>query len=102
LSGPVEQIQQAAERAAALTRQLSVLSRGRLSQQRRFDVDRAVRAAEPVIRRPAGGVARIEVATGARGAVVMADPFQFERALISQARAMVGAEVAACGTGREA
>jgi two-component system, cell cycle sensor histidine kinase and response regulator CckA len=85
IAGPVEQIRQAAERAATLTRQLTVFSRGQLTQQQVVELDRAVEAVVPLLRRLVGDRVTVVVTPGVPGGLVNVDPFQFERALINLA-----------------
>lgn len=83
LLDPVGQIRQAAERAATLTRQLAVVSRGQLAREGLFDVDLALSALAPTVQRLAADRVTLSVEPGAAGAWVGADRDQFERAIIN-------------------
>lgn len=80
---PVEQIRQAAERAATLTRQLAVFSRGQRGQEGVFDVDRALADLMPTIGRLVGDQVTVTIEPGAAGSQMQADPNQFDRAILN-------------------
>ena len=80
---PVDAIRLAAERAALLTRQLSVFSRGGASESRDFELDVALTAALPLLERVIGDRCEVVLQEGAPGAWLRSDPRQFERALIN-------------------
>ncbi|HEY3380728.1 MAG TPA: ATP-binding protein [Vicinamibacterales bacterium] len=85
VSDAVEQIRQAGERAAAVTRQLTIFSQRQANRGRLLDLDRAIAGSEPLLRRLAGSHVTVKVVPGAPDAWLMADPNQLERALINLA-----------------
>lgn len=83
IAQPMEEIRQAAERALALTRQLTTFSERRLATAGRFEADAAVTAIAPLLQRMAGPQVILTTACRASGCFVAADPNQFDRALIN-------------------
>lgn len=83
MQDPVQQIRQAAERAASVTRQLAIFSRGQLGHDTPFEVDKAVEDLRPTLRHLLGPRISLAVVPGARGRWVESDVHQFERALLN-------------------
>jgi signal transduction histidine kinase/ActR/RegA family two-component response regulator len=83
VTGPVEEIRQAAERALALTRQLTIFSQRRFVEGRALALDAAVAAIAPLLGRLAGPGISVECRAGAGRRSVSLDLHQFERVLIN-------------------
>jgi PAS domain S-box-containing protein len=77
------QIREAAERAAALTRQLLAFSRKQVLKPAVISPDAVVTTLEPMLRRLIGEDVRLVVSVGARGAHVLADKGQLEQVLVN-------------------
>ncbi|HEV8128646.1 MAG TPA: PAS domain-containing protein, partial [Candidatus Eisenbacteria bacterium] len=111
----VESIEQAANRAAALTRQLLAFSRKQVLQLRVVDLNEIVREMEPMLRRLLGEDVELEIRTEAEHSWIRADRGQMEQIVINLAAnardamplggrltvvtAEVGAEARSIGTG---
>jgi PAS domain S-box-containing protein len=97
--GDLEQIQQAANGAAALTRQLLAFSRQQVIAPRRLDLDDGVRGAEKMLRRVIGEDIELVTRLGAGPAMktVKIDPGQLEQIVLNLA---VNARDAMPGGGR--
>jgi len=74
-----------AERASDLTRQLLAVIRDQRLPPRPTDVNVAIAAVAPLLRRTLGEHIDVEIATEARQATVMLDPGQFESAILNLA-----------------
>ena len=85
LSDDLGQVRRAAERAAALTRQLLAFGRRQLLQPKRLDVNRVVSAVEPMLRRVIGADIVIAVDLAPDMGVVVADEGQLEQVLVNLA-----------------
>jgi signal transduction histidine kinase/ActR/RegA family two-component response regulator len=85
LHDPVLQIRQAAERAASLTHQLAIFSRGQLGHDEPFEVDQALETLMPTLRQLLGERVAVTVRPGTHGSWVGCDVHQFERALLNVA-----------------
>jgi signal transduction histidine kinase/CheY-like chemotaxis protein len=81
----LEQIRQAADRAALLTRQLLTFSRKRPLRPEVVDLSGSVQAAESMLRRLIGEQIRVEVDLDSRPAWVLVDPVQVEQVLLNLA-----------------
>jgi two-component system, cell cycle sensor histidine kinase and response regulator CckA len=81
----IEEIQKAADRAAALTQQLLAFSRRQVLQPRVIDIDQVVIGVETLLRRLIGEDIHLVVALESRGARVRADPGQLEQVLMNLA-----------------
>ncbi len=80
---PLQQIRFAAERASTLTRQLATFSRGRLDRETALELDRAIGAMMPTLRRLLTERVELTFEPGGREAWITVDPDQFERALVN-------------------
>jgi two-component system, cell cycle sensor histidine kinase and response regulator CckA len=81
----VEEIQAAARRAAALTRQLLAFSRKQVFQTRVLDLNEVVRTLENMLRRLIGEDIKLEVALASGLGAVRADPGQIEQVILNLA-----------------
>jgi signal transduction histidine kinase/ActR/RegA family two-component response regulator len=79
----LQQIQDAAERAVAITRQLMTFSQRGLIEGGTFEVDRAVLAREDLLTRLVGPAIDLRLRPTAEGGWTMGDIQQFERVLIN-------------------
>ncbi|HEX4935806.1 MAG TPA: PAS domain S-box protein, partial [Gemmatimonadaceae bacterium] len=79
----LEEISQAAERAATLTRQLLAFSRQQVLQPRVLDLNEVVRAVRPLLERLVGEAVALEVREGEGLGAVTADPVQVEQVLLN-------------------
>ena len=79
----VESIEQAANRAATLTRQLLAFSRKQVLQLRIVDLNEIVREMEPMLRRLLGEDVEVEIRTEARHPWIQADRGQMEQIVIN-------------------
>ena len=77
------EIRRAADRGAALTRQLLMFSGRRGADVKVIAVDDVVRALEPMLRRLLGASHELGAMTNAAGAAVLADPTRLEQALLN-------------------
>ncbi len=78
----LHEIEQACERASALTRQLLTFSRRAIVELRTIDLDKAVEVSSRMLRRLIGEHIHLEIELGA-GASVRADPGQLEQVLMN-------------------
>ncbi|HXJ78794.1 MAG TPA: PAS domain S-box protein [Candidatus Methylomirabilis sp.] len=83
--GDVEEIRAAAQRAAALTRQLLAFSRRQVLQVKVLDLNTVVRTLERMLRRLMGEDVRLELALSADLGAVRADPAQIEQVIMNLA-----------------
>jgi PAS domain S-box-containing protein len=81
----VEQIEHAAERASALTRQLLVFSRGEVPHREVVDVAAVLRGSEKLLRRVLGGKAVLEARVDDELWPIEADPAQLEQVIVNLA-----------------
>ncbi len=81
----LNQVEQCASRAAALTRQLLAFSRKQTLRPEAVDLNRLVRALEPMIRRLIGEDVRVVTALAEGIGPVEADPSQIEQVLLNLA-----------------
>ena len=81
----VEEINAAADRAAALTRQLLAFSRRQLLQPRVMDLDNVLRDMDPVLRGIVANDTKLITRTAGGGALVRADRGQLEHVLMNLA-----------------
>jgi PAS domain S-box-containing protein len=79
----VEEIRRAAERAAALTRQLLAFSRKQVLRPRLVELNDVVDGMERLLRRVIGAHVRVETRCEARPSLVFADPGQLEQVLMN-------------------
>jgi len=79
----LEQIEQAADRAAALTRQLLAFARRTVLQPEIVDLGAIVRRLQPILRRLIGEDVRLETNTPAEAGCVLADPGQIEQVIVN-------------------
>ncbi len=81
----VENIRNAAQRSAALTRQLLTLTRRQHTEPRQFALCELLEGLDPLIRRLAGRnvAVRVDLPRGGSGPWVHADPAQFEQAILN-------------------
>ena len=80
---------EAADRAAALTRQLLAYSRQRPSHRHPVDLNQQIEQFSPLLKRTVGEHIALSIEPGARPAVVLVDPGQFDQVvlnLVSNAR----------------
>jgi signal transduction histidine kinase/ActR/RegA family two-component response regulator len=85
LSDDLAQVRRAADRAAALTRQLLAFGRRQLVQPKRLDVGRVVSTVEPMLRRVIGADIEICVELAHDTGVVVADEGQLEQVIVNLA-----------------
>jgi signal transduction histidine kinase/ActR/RegA family two-component response regulator len=85
LADDLSQVRRAAERAAALTRQLLAFGRRQLLQPKRLDVNRVIADVEPMLRRVIGADITIEVDLSTNASVVVADAGQLEQVIVNLA-----------------
>lgn len=78
-----EEIVRAAERSAALTRQLLALGRQQVFEPRACNLDDLVKQSEKMLRRVLGVDRRLDLSLGCGDAVVNVDPAQIEQVLIN-------------------
>lgn len=76
-------VRDAADRAAALTRDLLAFSRRESGRPRAISVDEAMRRAEPLLSRLAGAQIAFSLRTGAGASLVQIDPSRLEQALVN-------------------
>ena len=81
----LRQIASAAERAAALTRQLLTFSRRQATQPRLLDLNAVIHDLEPLLRRMIGEDVSIVVRPSSEPAQIRADPVQIEQVLVNLA-----------------
>jgi PAS domain S-box-containing protein len=81
----LDDVEQAARRAAELTKQLLAFARKQLSVPVRLSLGEQVRAAESLLRRVLGSPVRLELALGQGVPVVRADPAQIDQVLLNLA-----------------
>ena len=81
----VEEIRKAADRAAALTRQLLAFSRRQVLQPKVLDLNVVVRSAEKLLRRVIGEQIRLELELEPTLRAVKADPNQLEQVIVNLA-----------------
>ena len=81
----VEQIEHAAERASALTRQLLIFSRGEVPHREVVDVAAVLRRSEEMLRRVLGGTAVLEARIDDDLWSIEADPAQLEQVIVNLA-----------------
>jgi signal transduction histidine kinase/CheY-like chemotaxis protein len=79
----LEDIRKAADRGAALTRQLLMFSGQRKSEVRLVAADDVLRSLEPMLRRLLGPGLELGVITESGGAVVAVDPMRLEQAVLN-------------------
>ena len=80
-----EETRHAAERAAALTRQLLTFSRKQVLQPKAVRLNEVVSGTETLIRRLIGPEIRTRVRLGAEAGIVLADPGQLEQVVVNLA-----------------
>ena len=85
LSGPVGEIQHAAARASALTRQLLAVSRRQVLQPREVNLGELVREMERMLQRVIGDDVVVRFESGPGTGLVRADPGQLEQVLLNLA-----------------
>jgi signal transduction histidine kinase/CheY-like chemotaxis protein len=85
LSEDLGQVRRAAERAAALTRQLLAFGRRQLLQPKRVDMNRIVADVEPMLRRVIGADITITVDLAMEAGIVVADEGQLEQVIVNLA-----------------
>ncbi|MFN8222507.1 MAG: PAS domain-containing protein [Gaiellales bacterium] len=83
--GDIEQIKEATERAAALTRQLVAFSRRQILRPERVDLNEAVRSMERMLKRILGAGVQLETTLAAEPCWVEVDPTQLEQVVINLA-----------------
>jgi two-component system cell cycle sensor histidine kinase/response regulator CckA len=81
--GNVEEIQKAAERAAALARQLLAFGRRQVLQPRRLLLSEVIRDLEPLLRRIIGEHIRLETRLDPAGGAIHADLGQIEQVILN-------------------
>ena len=79
----VEEIQQAAQRATSLVRQLLAFSRRQITQPRVLDLNAAVEGVETMLRRLIGEHIELHIACSARQGTVRFDPGQLEQVIMN-------------------
>ena len=77
------EIKQSVERGAGLTRQLLAFSRRQATRSRLFALGDILRGMETMLRRLIGPEIELEIETGARPVIVMADSGQFEQVVMN-------------------
>jgi PAS domain S-box-containing protein len=85
LAAEVDEIKAAGERAAALTRQLLVLSRRRLGQPQAINVNKLVTSMENLLRRSVGERTELVTRLDSNLANIKADPGQLEQVILNLA-----------------
>ena len=85
LCAEVESVEQAAHRAATLTRQLLAFSRKQVLQLRVVDLNAVIREMEPMLRRLLGEDVELEIRTDAVHSWIRADRGQMEQVVINLA-----------------
>jgi CheY-like chemotaxis protein len=83
IRGEVDEIAQAADRAATLTRQLLAFSRQQVLQPRVLDLNETVRGIGPLLDRLLGEAVTLELRTDEALGAVTADPAQVEQVLLN-------------------
>jgi PAS domain S-box-containing protein len=83
--GDVGQIQQAAERAAALTRQLLAFARREVVRPRVLDLNKVIAGIEEMLRRTLGEHVRLAISPDPELWPILADPGQLEQVLVNLA-----------------
>ena len=78
-----EYIRAAAERTAAITRQLLAFSRRQILQPQAVDLDEVVKKLEPILRRTLMENQRLELRLGSNATAVRADPIQLDQVLLN-------------------
>ena len=81
----VQQICEAAERGALLTRQLLSFGRNEAQETRAVDLNEVVRGLEPLVRRLVGADVQLELRLSAALGPVLADPAQLEHVVVNLA-----------------
>jgi PAS domain S-box-containing protein len=81
--GEASEIKQSVERGAGLTRQLLAFSRRQATRSRLFALGDILRGMETMLRRLIGPEIELEIETGARPVIVMADSGQFEQVVMN-------------------
>jgi two-component system cell cycle sensor histidine kinase/response regulator CckA len=81
----VEEIRRAAERAAALTRQLLAFSRKQIMQPRLLDLNDVINSVQKLLQRLVGDDITLEIRTDPKPLIVRADPGQMEQVLMNLA-----------------
>ena len=82
-SAELAELRAAADKAAALTRQLLIFSRRQLLQPKRFEVNAVVLEMQTMLRRTIGGDIQLNVSLDERTGIVSADPTQIEQVIIN-------------------
>jgi signal transduction histidine kinase len=85
LRPPVEEIQKAADRGAALTRQLLAFSRRQVVQAQPLDLAHVVSSVNQMLRRVISDKIEVVVRNDARRTIVRGDPGQMEQVLVNLA-----------------
>ena len=81
----LEQVQAAAQRAAALTRQLLAFSRRQILEPRVVDLSASIVAVEPMLKRLIGEHVMVAIRVGDAVGPVLADPGQVEQVIVNLA-----------------
>jgi CheY-like chemotaxis protein len=81
----LEEIRSAADRAAALTRQLLAFSRGQPAQSRPIDLGQVVDGLDSLLRRLIGEQVELEIRREEEPSIVVADPSQLEQLVVNLA-----------------
>jgi PAS domain S-box-containing protein len=84
-SGDLDQIKRAAERAAALTRQLLAFARREVVRPQVLDLDTVIAALEEMLRRAIGEHVQLVMSPGRDLWPILADPGQLEQVLVNLA-----------------
>ncbi|HEX6107710.1 MAG TPA: PAS domain S-box protein [Gemmatimonadales bacterium] len=79
----VDQVIRAADRSAALTRQLLAFARREMIQPRRLDLNAVVRSAEEILRPVLGESVELRLQLAPAGGVIYADPARVEQILMN-------------------
>jgi len=85
LSDDLTQVRRAADRAAALTRQLLAFGRRQIVQPKRLDVTHVVTAVEPMLRRVIGADIKIDVELASDTGIIVGDEGQLEQVIVNLA-----------------